>query len=86
LNSGELFTSGARSGSYGPRISWPLFHAGAIRQNIEVQDARQEQALIAYESAVIGALEEVENALTAYGGEQRGGIAQQCRRSRRGCL
>lgn len=71
LNSGELFTSGARSGSYGPRISWPLFHAGAIRQNIEMQDARQEQALIAYESSVIGALEEVENALTAYGGEQR---------------
>jgi NodT family efflux transporter outer membrane factor (OMF) lipoprotein len=71
LNSGELFSSGARSGSYGPRISWPVFRAGAIRQNIEVQSARQEQALLVYESSVLGALEEVENTLTAYAGEQR---------------
>lgn len=69
LNSGELFTSGSRSRSYGPRLTWPVFHAGAIRQNIEVQSARQEQALFAYESAVLGALEEVENALSAYAGE-----------------
>jgi len=71
LNSGELFSSGARAGSYGPRISWPVFQAGAIRQNIEVQSARQEQALLGYESTVLGALEEVENTLTAYAGEQR---------------
>ncbi|HXK48174.1 MAG TPA: efflux transporter outer membrane subunit [Deltaproteobacteria bacterium] len=70
LNSGKLFTSGARSWSYGPGISWPVFHAGAIRQNIEVQSAMQEQALLTYESSVLGALEEVENALTSYAQEQ----------------
>jgi len=53
-----------------PKISWTIFKAGAIRQNIEVQSALQEQALIQYEATVLGALEEVENILVAYTEEQ----------------
>jgi len=55
----------------GPGISWNIFRGGAIRQNIKVQTALQEQALIQYESTVLRALEEVENALVAYAKEQR---------------
>lgn len=47
-----------------------LFDAGSIRKKIEVQNALQEQALIQYESAILSALEEVENALVAYAKEQ----------------
>jgi NodT family efflux transporter outer membrane factor (OMF) lipoprotein len=54
----------------GPQISWAIFDAGAIRQNIKVQSELQEQALLEYESTVLGALEEVENALVAYVNEQ----------------
>ncbi len=54
----------------GPQISWAIFDAGAIRQNIKVQSELQEQALIDYESAVLGAVEEVENAIVAYANEQ----------------
>jgi len=50
----------------GPGVSWNIFRGGAIRQNIKVQTALQEQALIQYESTVLSALEEVENALVAY--------------------
>jgi NodT family efflux transporter outer membrane factor (OMF) lipoprotein len=50
----------------GPQITWALFKGGAIRQNIEVQSALQEQYLITYEATVLGALEEVENALVGY--------------------
>jgi outer membrane protein TolC len=50
----------------GPKITWAIFKGGAIRQNIEVQSALQEQYLLAYESTVLTALEEVENALTAF--------------------
>lgn len=58
--------------SGGPRISWAIFKGGAIRQNIVVQSALQEQALIQYEATILGALEEVENALVAYAeGQQR---------------
>jgi NodT family efflux transporter outer membrane factor (OMF) lipoprotein len=56
--------------SIGPTIRWPVFQAGRIRANIEVQNARQEQALLRYEQAVLTALEEVENALVAYAKEQ----------------
>ena len=50
----------------GPKITWAIFKGGAIRQNIEVQSALQEQYLLAYESTVLTALEEVENALVAF--------------------
>jgi outer membrane protein, multidrug efflux system len=50
----------------GPKITWALFRGGAIRQNIEVQSALQEQYLAAYEAAVLTAWEEVENAIVAY--------------------
>jgi NodT family efflux transporter outer membrane factor (OMF) lipoprotein len=70
LSSGDLLDSASRSWRYGPSIQWRLFDGGAIRQNIEVQSALQEQALKQYQSTVLGALEEAENALTAYVGEQ----------------
>lgn len=56
--------------SGGPRISWAIFKAGAIRQNIEIQSALQEQALFTYEAAILSALEEVENILVSYAQEQ----------------
>ena len=70
LTIANLFVPGSRTSSFGPAISWPLFDAGAIRSNIETQSALQEQALIQYRSAVLEALEEVENALMAYAQEQ----------------
>lgn len=71
LSSGNLFSSAARTLGVSPGFSWRLFEAGAIRRNIEVKSALQEQALIRYESAVLHALEEVENALVAYAEEQQ---------------
>ena len=66
LSTGNLFSSGSKFYGFGPSISLPIFAGGAIRQNIEVQSALQEQALIQYEAVILGALEEVENALVAY--------------------
>jgi NodT family efflux transporter outer membrane factor (OMF) lipoprotein len=57
--------------SVGPSVSWPVFDAGRIRSNIEVQNAVQEQALIAYEATVLTALRDVEVALIAYAKEQQ---------------
>lgn len=71
LNSGSLLESD--SGRYGilPGVTWPIFHAGSIRNNIKVQEALQEQYLQAYESAVLNAVKEVRNALTDYQQEQQ---------------
>lgn len=70
ISTGNFLTQESRTWSIGPVISWNIFHAGAIRQNIKVQSALQEQALIQYESALLKAQEEVENVLVAYAKEQ----------------
>jgi len=57
------------SGGFGFR--WPVFAGGRIRANIRVQEARQQQALLGYEKAILNALEEVENALSAHARELR---------------
>ncbi len=56
----------SRTFRIGPSLTWNVFNGGAIRANIAVQDARVEQALAAYRKAVLAALEEVENVLTAF--------------------
>jgi multidrug efflux system outer membrane protein len=62
---------GVLSLGLGPRVSWRIFDAGAVRRNVEVQSALQEEYLIAYEAAVYSALEEVENSLVAYAQEHQ---------------
>ena len=70
LTTGDLFTTRSRTWSYGPSINLPIFKGGAIRSNIAVQTAKQEQALFQYRATVLSALEEVENNLSAYEDEQ----------------
>ena len=57
--------------SIGPSIDWQIFNAGSVRANIEVQKALTEQASLTYQSAVLTALQDVENFLVAYSNEQR---------------
>lgn len=66
----NLFSAGSRTHSGSAFLAWPVFDAGAIRRNIEVQSALQEQALFQYEATVLAALEEAENAIVAYAKEQ----------------
>jgi multidrug efflux system outer membrane protein len=56
--------------SAGPGISLPIFNRGRIRSNIAVQQSRERAAVIAYQSTVLTALEEVQNALVQYAEEQ----------------
>jgi outer membrane protein, multidrug efflux system len=66
----DFVTPGSRFWTLGPILQWPLFDAGKIRATIEVQNARQEQALFSYENAVLAALEDVENAIVTYSKDQ----------------
>jgi outer membrane protein, multidrug efflux system len=70
ITTGNFLKWGSRTLSIGPGVTAPIFHGGALRQKVEYQTAVQEQAAIAYEKTVLNALEEVENALVAYGEEQ----------------
>jgi multidrug efflux system outer membrane protein len=57
--------------SVGPSITWPVFAAGRITANIQVQNELQKQALATYDKTVLTALKDVESALVAYANEQR---------------
>lgn len=70
VSADHWFDYASRYWSAGPTVQWELFEAGRIRANVRIQDARQEQALDAYQQTVLTALEDAENALTAYAREQ----------------
>ncbi len=67
----DVFTLNSAMWGIGPKVSWNVFDAGSIHRNIDVQSAKQEEYLFAYEEVVLNAMEEVENALTAYAYEQQ---------------
>ena len=66
----DLSSGRSQLWGFGPSVRWPLFAGGRIRANIQVRNARQEQALVLYEKAVLNSLEDVENALVSYSREQ----------------
>ena len=70
LSAKNLLQPGAGLSTFSGNATWTLFDAGRIRQTIEIQNALQEQALIHYESAVLNALRDTENALVAFVEEQ----------------
>lgn len=66
----DLFDSDSVTSGIGPQLRWNLFDAGRLRGRVDAQVARAEQAEIAWEQAVLVALEEAENAMTAFVREQ----------------
>lgn len=62
---GELFDADSLTYSVGPSFVWPFLNYGRIRNDIRVQDARLQQALVAYRETVLRAAREVEDAMVA---------------------
>jgi len=67
----DLTSNNFGSNRLGFGITMPIFHAGALRQNVKAQNALVDQSLASYEATVLAAFEEVENALVAWSTEQR---------------
>jgi NodT family efflux transporter outer membrane factor (OMF) lipoprotein len=64
--SDNLFAADSLFYSVGPRISWPFFNYGRIKNQVRVEDARFQQSLVNYRETVLRAAQEVEDALTGY--------------------
>jgi NodT family efflux transporter outer membrane factor (OMF) lipoprotein len=62
----NLFTSQSVAHHVGPALTWNILNFGRIRNKIRAQEARFEQAVQRYQSTVLSAAEEVENALASY--------------------
>jgi len=66
LNSGDLLKPSSEVFSIMPVISWRVFDGGRVRAEIRASEAREEQAALAYEHAVLAALGDAERALSNY--------------------
>lgn len=55
----------------GPSVTLPIFQGGRLKSILELREAQQQEAAIAYHNTVLQAWHEVDNALTAYADEQR---------------
>ncbi len=56
--------------AFGPSISLPIFEGGRLRRMLELREAQQQEAAIVYQRTVLGALHDVDNAISAYRAEQ----------------
>jgi NodT family efflux transporter outer membrane factor (OMF) lipoprotein len=70
-NLNELFTPGSVAGMVGPGFQWNILNYGRIKNNVRVQDARFQQAVLTYRDTVLRAYEEVEDAVIAFLHEQQ---------------
>jgi NodT family efflux transporter outer membrane factor (OMF) lipoprotein len=66
----NLFERPSLEYGYGPSLRWNLFDGGRLRNRVAAQEARTEQAFARWERTVLNALEETENAMTAFVREQ----------------
>ena len=62
----KAFTSQGFDFGIGPSFRWNILNFGRLRSNVDVQQARYEQAVVQYRSAVLAAAEEVENNLAIF--------------------
>lgn len=71
LHFGNLWSFANRAFSVGPAISMPLFQGGRLKGTLELRKSQQREAAIGYQKAVIQALNDADNALTAYADVQQ---------------
>jgi multidrug efflux system outer membrane protein len=71
ITAGSLGSFATHFWSIGPSLSLPVFNAGKVRANIRLQNAIQQQALLAYKQTILTALQDVESALIGYTKDQK---------------
>jgi NodT family efflux transporter outer membrane factor (OMF) lipoprotein len=69
-NLSELLSAASRYWTVGSTVRWALFDGGRVRANIELNQARREEAQALYQATVLTALSEVECALLALAREE----------------
>jgi len=65
-NLGDFLSPDSLFFSIGPRLLWPLFNYGRIKNNVRIEDARFQQLLVSYQDTVLRAEQEVEDGMTGF--------------------
>ena len=69
-DAGRLFEPSSFIGGIGPGIRWNILNYGRIGNNVKVEDARFQRAVLNYRDTVLRANEEVENGIIGFLTEQ----------------
>ncbi len=48
-----------------PKVTTPLFHFGALKENVEIQNAKKQEQLLIYQQTLLQAVGEIKNAIVA---------------------
>jgi multidrug efflux system outer membrane protein len=62
---GDLAKKSTIGWSFGPTVSVPIFQGGQLKAAVDVAKAQRDQYSIAYQSSVLSAMEDVENAIVS---------------------
>ncbi|MHC5052618.1 MAG: TolC family protein, partial [Planctomycetota bacterium] len=74
----NLFEGGSWTGSITPGFSWPIFNYGRLKNNVRVQDAAFQAAILNYRNAVLAAAQEVESGVVGFlRGQDRATLLQE---------
>lgn len=64
-NSGNLISSGSSAYAFAPAVNLPLFHWGALYNNVELQKSLTKEQLQLYKSGLLEASAEIRNAIVS---------------------
>lgn len=65
LSTSDLGKKSTIGWSFGPTLSVPIFQGGQLKAAVDIARARRDQYYVAYETAVLNAMEDVENAIVS---------------------
>jgi outer membrane protein, multidrug efflux system len=68
---GNLLSTSNFTGAVAGLFTWPIFAADKARADVRIDQEKEDQAYLTYRKSVLGALKDVEDALTRYDAEQR---------------
>ncbi|MGH8170857.1 MAG: efflux transporter outer membrane subunit [Steroidobacteraceae bacterium] len=66
----QLIDTASRFASLGPAIELPIFQGGRLRATVRLRRVKAKEAAVVYAQTVLAALNQVEDALAAYGSDQ----------------
>lgn len=73
----QLIAAASHFATFGPALELPIFQGGRIRATVKLRRLQAKQAGVAYARTVLKALNQVEDALAAYGADQRERVSLQ---------
>ncbi|WNW10647.1 efflux transporter outer membrane subunit [Pseudomonas sp. DTU_2021_1001937_2_SI_NGA_ILE_001] len=70
LQLSDLGSWGARQFAFGPQLSLPIFEGGRLRGQLQMREAQEQEAALAYQQTVLRAWQEIDDGMSLYNASQ----------------